>query len=120
VPRFALRAGVEGDRLFVSLRDPGSGVDWDALRTRAAESGLAHGTKLDLIEALFTDGVSTAKTTSDTAGRGVGLSAVRAMCERRNGTIDIVSERGAGSTFRFSWPVAELKSLVRFEVEGLS
>ncbi len=120
VPRFALRAGVERDRLFVSLEDPGAGVDWAVVRGRAAERGLPCDTRADLINALFTDGVSTEKTSSEMAGRGVGLSAVRAACEHRNGTIDILTERGGGSTFRFSWPVAELKSLVRFDIEGLS
>ena len=120
VPHFALRGGVERERLFVVLKDPGMGIDWEALRARAKARGLACDTSADLIDALFTDGVSTESTVSDVAGRGVGLGAVRAACERRHGVIDVSSEPGVGTTFRFSWPVAHLESLIRFDGGELS
>ena len=38
------------------------------------------------------------------SGRGIGLAAVRAECERLGGTVGVTSERGRGTTFRFRFP----------------
>jgi hypothetical protein len=43
----------------------------------AKNRGLTHESEDDLVDALFSDGFSTAESVSDTSGRGVGMSAVR-------------------------------------------
>jgi two-component system, chemotaxis family, sensor kinase CheA len=116
VPRFVLRAGIAEERLFVQLEDSGPGIDWETLRVRAVEWGLPSSSRAELVDVLFTDGVSTLNSVSEIAGRGVGLSAVRAACVRRSGAVDVLSRSGRGSTFRFSWPVASFKSLIRFDL----
>ena len=46
--------------------------------------------------------------TRDRAERtGIGLPMVRAIVERRGGTVAIDSREGAGATFRFTWPGSE-------------
>jgi two-component system chemotaxis sensor kinase CheA len=53
---------------------------------------------------LFTDGLTTRAGVTEFSGRGVGLGAVREACRALGGTVEIDSERGVGTTFRFVWP----------------
>ncbi|HET9933361.1 MAG TPA: Hpt domain-containing protein, partial [Polyangiaceae bacterium] len=115
VGRYLLSAGVQKERLFIELRDFGPGVDWVKVRERAEQKGLPSNTPQDLERALFSDGISTEREVSDTAGRGVGLSAVREVCLRQGGEITVSSKRGEGASFRFSWPVSRLRSLTVLE-----
>ena len=112
---FCFRTGVECGRLFVELEDSGPGIDWERVRARASIRGLPAQTEADLQAALFIDGLSTTEATTELAGRGVGLSAVQAICKRQQGAIDVVARSGKGTKFRFSWPTNQLKSLVSFE-----
>jgi two-component system chemotaxis sensor kinase CheA len=89
----------------VEIVDDGRGVDWEAVRDRARAVGLPHASEDDLIEALFTDGISTAKELSDLSGRGVGMGAVRAECAARGGTVQIRSRPGLGTTVMFEFPL---------------
>jgi len=94
---------VEGSDLLIEIGDDGRGIDWSAVAAKAAELGLAHATREDLIEALFVDGLSTATTVTQVSGRGVGMGAVRAACSALGGTVSIASEPGRGTriVFRF-------------------
>lgn len=96
-----LTARHEGNELTISLRDDGRGIDWSSLSETAAKRGLAHATEADLVEALFTDGVSTKAEVSVTSGRGVGLAALREAALAVGGRIEVRSERGAGTCFLF-------------------
>jgi two-component system chemotaxis sensor kinase CheA len=116
VAGFGLRAGIEKDRLFVELADSGPGIDWEGVRARAVGRGLRHTTEADLTKALFTDGISTRSGVTAEAGRGVGLSAVRQVCSRLSGEIDVKSTRGKGTCFRFSWPASQFKTLTLIDV----
>ncbi|HET9957884.1 MAG TPA: HAMP domain-containing protein [Polyangiaceae bacterium] len=112
---FALSAGLERGSFFIELRDFGPGIDWERVRKRAAEQGFPHTTAEDLERALFTDGLSTADATTEAAGRGVGLSAVRDVCQRKRCKISIASSRGRGASFRFDFDAASLTSLTQLE-----
>lgn len=118
-PEFELKSGVEQDRFFVELSDRGPGINWAALRERAKAQGLPFATQDDLQQALFADGVSTQVDVSDAAGRGVGLSAVRAACIARRGTVSVKSELKRGTSFRFSWPRSAIPSLMELSQQGL-
>jgi len=113
-PDFGLRAGIDHDQLFVELSDRGPGIDWESIRARAAERGIPHATQGELEEALFADGVSARDEVTDVSGRGIGLSAVRAACRKRRGTVQVTTRRGRGTSFRFSFPVSQLGSLIDF------
>lgn len=116
---FELRAGVQNGSLFVELEDRGPGIDWNAIRLRAAQHGLPAETQADLLVALFTDGVSAESEVTEFSGRGVGLSAVRDACQRRSGKVEVATVRGTGTKFRFSWPASQFKSLIHLD-RGLS
>jgi len=91
---------------IIEVSDNGHGIAWERVRAKAKERGLPHTTREDLVNALFTDGLSTRDAVSDTSGRGVGMSSVRESCFALGGRIEVISEPGQGSTFRFVFPEA--------------
>jgi two-component system chemotaxis sensor kinase CheA len=102
--RFSLATKLERDQLVVEVSDDGRGIDWDAVRSRAKEMGVACATQSDLVAALSVDGLSTRVQSNEYSGRGVGMSAVKAECERRGGKIEVLSRNGQGTLFRFVFP----------------
>jgi two-component system chemotaxis sensor kinase CheA len=106
--KLRLAARVDGDSLEIECSDDGRGIDWPRVREKAKERGLPSATEADLVNALFSDGLSTAEAVSDISGRGVGMSAVRDAAHKLGGTISVVSKRGIGTILRFRFPLAEL------------
>jgi len=98
----------EGQHAVVTIRDDGRGIDWERIATVAQERGLPHENRADLEEALFTDGISSRMEVTDVSGRGVGLGAVRALVRQLGGRIELESQLGQGTTFRFIMPQAML------------
>ena len=94
--------------LELSVRDDGSGLDYDAIKRKAVSLGLiASGDALTnemVTDLIFASGVSTAKTVSDVSGRGVGMDVVKRAVESAKGRISIVSVKGKGCTFSVSLP----------------
>lgn len=88
-------------KLVISVRDDGRGVDWDKVRDKAGKHGLPNETRSDLVEALFTDGLSTRDQATDVSGRGVGLAALRQVVRDLGGSIEVDSVPHQGTVFRF-------------------
>ena len=109
--RIVLRALVDEDDLTIEVVDNGRGVAWEKIAQKARERGLPAATRADLVEALFSDGVSTAAEVTSVSGRGVGMAAVRDACKELGGRITIESERGVGTRTVFRFP-AELARAV--------
>jgi two-component system chemotaxis sensor kinase CheA len=99
-----LSADLVGDELVVVVRDDGAGIDWDRVAEEAAARRLPHGTREDLVDALFAAELTTKSVVTDLSGRGVGLSAVRAAVEGLGGSCHTESTRGVGTAFIFSIP----------------
>jgi two-component system chemotaxis sensor kinase CheA len=99
-----LAARMVDHKVVVEISDDGRGIDWEALAARGKERGMPTATAAERTAILFADGVSTKTTASTISGRGVGLAAARAACERLGGTIEVESVVGAGATFRFVLP----------------
>jgi two-component system chemotaxis sensor kinase CheA len=96
------------DEIDIEISDDGRGVDWAAVARKAAAAGLPFATDDDLRAALFVDGLSTREETDHVAGRGVGMGALRAECEKLGGDMTLVSRPGSGTTIRFSIPAEVL------------
>jgi two-component system chemotaxis sensor kinase CheA len=102
--RLRLSTRMVGEDLLVEIADDGRGIDWQRVAQVAASKGVAHGTRAELVEAIFCDGVSTSTQVTELSGRGVGMGAVRSACEARGGTIAVHSEPGAGTRISFRFP----------------
>jgi PAS domain-containing protein/HPt (histidine-containing phosphotransfer) domain-containing protein len=87
--------------LEVELVDDGAGINWAAIAHKARALGLPYATHDDLEQALFAEGLSTAEAVTDTSGRGVGTSALRAAVLEAGGSIEVTSPLPAGSGTRF-------------------
>jgi two-component system chemotaxis sensor kinase CheA len=90
-------------RTYIDVSDDGRGVDWERVAVKAKAAGLPHATRRDLVEAIFTDGLSTRETASTESGRGVGMAAVREACRTLGGDVEIESTPGAGTLVRCSF-----------------
>lgn len=104
----ACRASWEGGWLVVELSDDGRGVDPERVWAKAMRAGLvaegASPSSTDVLALLMTPGFSTAETTTDLSGRGVGLDVVRREIEAVGGRVELASTFGSGSTFRILLP----------------
>lgn len=95
-----------GERFEVLIVDDGAGISWDRVAQKAQELGLAHDTQEDLVEALFSDGLSTKEEVTSLSGRGVGLASTLEQCRALGGEVLIESRAGLGTTMRFSFPLS--------------
>lgn len=98
--RLTLDASLRGAEFVVRIADDGAGIDWKALRQRAAALQVS-GPEEDL---LFADGLSSRDIATDVSGRGLGMAVVRQEVTRRNGRIAVVSEPGHGTVVELCFP----------------
>ncbi|HTZ99307.1 MAG TPA: Hpt domain-containing protein, partial [Candidatus Aquilonibacter sp.] len=124
--RISVRAYHRGNHIFIEVEDDGRGIDYERVRERVIESGavspVAAGelTDRELREFLFRPGFSTASSTSELAGRGVGLDVVRANVHALNGEIEVRSEKGHGACFTVKVPLTLIISQALFVRCGTS
>ena len=109
-----LRANVEGGEIRIDVSDDGAGVDVEKLALNAQQllgEDYEAGSDLSL---LFAEGLSTHEGTDLSAGRGVGLSAVKRSVERHGGRVEVRTQRGLGTSFSLRLPVTAsiLRSLL--------
>ena len=99
------------DRVTIEISDDGSGLDPDRIRSEAIEAGIideADAVYLpdeDAYDLVFHSGLSTAEEVTDVSGRGVGMDVVRRTAEELNGSVEIDSEPGEGTTVTLTLPV---------------
>ncbi|MEW5757107.1 MAG: chemotaxis protein CheA [Pseudomonadota bacterium] len=106
-----LSAEQEGDHILLSISDDGGGMDPEILRAKAVEKGIMDAeaaSRLDDQEAfqlIFMPGFSTKSEISDISGRGVGMDVVKTRIVQLNGTVQIESQKGVGTTLRIKVPL---------------
>jgi two-component system, chemotaxis family, sensor kinase CheA len=115
----------ESDRVIIEIIDDGAGIDPNRIRNKAVERGLipadkAHSlTDQEAVQLIFLPGFSTADQISDLSGRGVGMDVVRTAVERINGTVQLSSVHGRGTTIRLSLPLSmAVTNVMIIEVGG--
>jgi two-component system chemotaxis sensor kinase CheA len=106
VRKLGFRSRLDSGELVVEFSDDGRGIDWRRVEEKAKQRNLPADSQAALVDALFADGLSTRDEASEYSGRGVGLSAVRAACQKLGGRVVVESRPGQGSVFRFVWPAA--------------
>ena len=106
-----LEARQEGDHIVILVADDGRGMNAERLRGKAVEKGLIteeEASSMDERQSfnlVFLPGFSMAAQVSDVSGRGVGMDVVRTNIQKLNGSIDIQSHIGKGTTFVISLPL---------------
>ena len=104
-----LRAYQEGSYIVIEIEEDGAGMDVERIRQKAVENGLIEkGFKLsesEILNFIFHPGFSTAKTITDTSGRGVGMDAVKTEITKLKGIIDIQTKPNIGTKFIIKLPL---------------
>ncbi|MEM1097334.1 MAG: chemotaxis protein CheA [Planctomycetota bacterium] len=106
-----LTAEHQGSHVRVAIQDDGKGLSREVLGAKALEKGLTTPDQLEKLEDsevfrfIFEAGFSTAKQVSDLSGRGVGMDVVRTNIAKLNGTINIDSKTGQGTTIEILIPL---------------
>lgn len=101
--RIAVTATPKKGRVVIEVEDDGAGIDLQEVRDAAVRRGfIAERAAYRLDERgtlafVFQPGFSTARTTSEISGRGIGMDVVRRVAERFNGTCDVASVAGKGT-----------------------
>jgi two-component system chemotaxis sensor kinase CheA len=114
--RIDLKAYARGSNVVLEIRDDGKGMDPDKLRQRALERKLYPEPAIlamddaAALKIIFAPGFSTVDQVTDLSGRGVGMDVVRTVVQALNGTIQIESVVGKGTTFRIELPASMLVS----------
>jgi two-component system chemotaxis sensor kinase CheA len=100
-----------GDRLLIEVTDDGRGIDPAAVRRKASEKQLLMPAELtaltdkQVVDLVFSAGLSTASAVSDISGRGIGMDVVRTAIEQMGGRASLESKVGVGTTVRLDLPM---------------
>jgi two-component system chemotaxis sensor kinase CheA len=106
-----LEARQEGDHIVLLVADDGKGMNPERLRAKALEKGIITDEEANTMDErqslhlVMLPGFSTKDVASDVSGRGVGMDVVKTNIQKLNGSIDIRSEIGKGTTFVISLPL---------------
>lgn len=144
--RLFLRSWHESGKVNIEIGDDGNGIDIERVKQKARELGLISASQVDAmseseaINLIFLSGLSTAQQVTNISGRGVGMNVVKNNIEQIDGTVEVYSQLGQGTTFklkipltlaiipaltvtsgcdRFAIPQASIQELVRLEAEKI-
>lgn len=97
----------EGNRVVLTISDDGKGLNPEAIKKSAESKGFdTEGlSDTEINQLIFAAGFSTNENVTDVSGRGVGMDVVRQKISQLNGTIELISELGKGTTFRITLPL---------------
>ncbi len=114
-----------GGSVVIEVRDDGRGINPEAVARKAVERGLidsAAAAEINMktaVELLFAAGFSTAETTSDISGRGVGMDVVRSKIRELGGEVILDSVHGEGTTAQIRLPLTlAIVSALHVDVAG--
>lgn len=106
-----LSASQEGDHILLVIEDDGKGMDPEKLKDIAVNKGVldadaaARLSDTEAYNLIFAPGFSTKEEISDISGRGVGMDVVKTKITQLNGSVDIQSELGVGTTLEIKVPL---------------
>jgi len=104
-----LSAEHSGANIFIRISDDGAGLDTEAIRAKAVEKGLIASdavlSEKEIFSLTLMPGFSMAKAITNVSGRGVGMDVVKKGIDALQGTIEMVSKKGAGTTITLKLPL---------------
>jgi two-component system chemotaxis sensor kinase CheA len=109
--RLFLHAFHESGKVSIEISDDGNGIDPELLKQKAQQLGLINSIQAaemsvtQAMDLIFLPGFSTAQQVTNLSGRGVGMDVVKTNIEKINGTVEVQSQLGQGTTFRIKIPL---------------
>ncbi len=109
--RVVLKAAHEGDSIVIEVADDGQGVDLEALKRKAVETGVLSQESADslperdILGLIFLPGISTSRVVSNLSGRGVGMDVVKKKIEEIGGSVSVGMAAGKGSRIVIRLPL---------------
>jgi two-component system chemotaxis sensor kinase CheA len=104
-----LRAYQMGDAVYIDVQDDGRGLNKDKIIAKALEKGViqtaAGLSDDDAYGLIMLPGFSTADKVTDISGRGVGMDVVKRNIDALNGTVQIKTHKGVGTTISIRLPL---------------
>lgn len=102
-----LMAYQEGTKAIIKVVDDGAGINVERVKAKAQKVGINVDGMNDneIRNLIFAQGFSTSEAVTDVSGRGVGMDVVKTKISALGGTIDVISEEGAGSSFIINLPL---------------
>lgn len=126
-PAGALTIAAEqhGNRVHITVRDDGRGIDPDVIRAAAVRKAIgtttdvAEWTNERLFNLIFEPGFSTRTEVTDVSGRGVGMDVVRVVADGLGGSVRVQSDIGRGTSVILDLPLSlALLRVVLVEANG--
>lgn len=109
--KITLNAYHQGGNVVIEIIDDGKGLHAEKILEKAIDKGLVtekEGQQMapeQIYELIFYPGFSTASEVSDLSGRGVGMDVVKRNINELNGSVEVRSAPGEGSTFTIRLPL---------------
>ncbi len=100
-----------GNQIHIRVRDDGRGLDPERIRAKAVAKGILSAqdaqrlSDAQTFKLIWEPGFSTAEKITEVSGRGMGMDIVRSKIERINGSIELESEPGQGTTISIILPL---------------
>ena len=103
-----LLATHRGGNIVIEVSDDGGGLNRERILEKAKQNGLDVNDNMpdgDVWQLIFAPGFSTAEKVTDISGRGVGMDVVKRNITAMNGSVEIKSALGYGTTISISLPL---------------
>ncbi|ELY49201.1 chemotaxis protein CheA [Natronolimnohabitans innermongolicus] len=107
-----LRGERERDRVRITVEDDGAGLDVERIKSKAIDRGIVSAEEIEYMEEsevydlIFHPGFSTNEEVTEVSGRGVGMDVVNETVRGVDGSINVESEPGEGTSITLSLPVS--------------
>lgn len=106
-----LKAYHRGNEAVIEIKDDGNGINIDKIREKVLKQGLLTEKEIKLqtdeqvIQYIFSSGLSTADAITNLSGRGVGLDVVKTKIESLGGSVKVETKVGVGTRFIIVLPL---------------
>jgi two-component system chemotaxis sensor kinase CheA len=100
-----------GNRILIQVRDDGKGLVPEKIRDTAVSKGIISAADAERLtpqqtyQLIWEPGFSTADQVTEVSGRGMGMDIVRSKIEQINGSVELDSELGVGTTITIKLPL---------------